>query len=205
MMTRSLLLTMMMMSSVTAAQMFRTVEPIGLDLLRQREVALAQADVVVGLKTIAAPGGVRCGAGSFQPKVVTTLDRECQVRTGAGQTRSFWVSFEATGLVITLQSSGDWAPRLVGEFTQRSVKINGVESRANFGTLRLLEEGRYSINMAQGRWSKQGPTIEFDGPIAHWQVAVQADGELLFTFLRGPLEFAILYARVASEERRAER
>lgn len=204
-MNKPLLLTVMMMSSLAPAQVFRTVEPLGLDLLQQREVSLAQADVVVGLKTIAAPGGVRCGAGTFEPRVVTTLERECEVRVGTGQRRSIWVTFEADCLVITLRPPADGAPRLLGEFTQRSVKINGLESRADFGTLRLLEDGHYSIGMARGRWWKKGPSLEFDGPIAHWQATVLVNGDLVFTFLRGPLEFSILYGRTASQERRAAR
>ena len=204
-MMRSLLLTMMTVSSVGSAQVFRTVEPLGLDLLQQRETALARADVVVGLKTIAAPHGVRCGQGSFEPRVVTMLERECEVRLGEGQRRSIWVTFEGDCLVITLRPPADGAPRLVGVFTQRWVKVDGVESRANFGALRLLEDGRYSIGSARGRWWKKGPTLEFDGPIAHWQATVLVDGDLTFTFLRGPLEFTIAYARVAPEEQRAQR
>lgn len=204
-MTRLLMVAMMTMAGLASAQVFRTVEPIGLDLLQQREVSRARADVVVGLKTIDAPGGVRCGPGEFEPRVVTTLERECEVKVGLDQLRTIWVSFRADCLVITLRPPADGPPRLLGEYVQRSVKINGLESQPNFGALRLLDDGHYRIGNARGRWFKKGPSIVFDGPIAHWQATTRVDGDLVFTFLRGPLEYSITYTRAASDERRAER
>lgn len=204
-MPRHLLFVTVLIPSLAAAQVFRTVTPIGLDLLQQREVAQAQADVVVSLKTIAAPSGVRCGQGAYEPRVVTTLERECEVRLESGAVRSIWVSFVGDCLVITLRPPADGAPQLVGEFKSRWVRVNGLETRANFGTLRLLEDGHYSIGMARGRWWKNGPAIEFDGPIAHWNSTLLSGGDLAFTFLRGPLEFTILYSRAATDDQRAQR
>lgn len=203
---RTLPLTIVLLAQAALAQKFLTVEPLGLDLSRQRETAIAQADVVVSLKTIDAPHGVRCGPGAFEPRVVTTLERECEVRLSSGATRSMVVSFEGYTLAIQLRPPADAAPRLLGEYVQRSAKINGQETRTNFGTLKLMEDGRYSLGLAQGRWEKRGTSFGFEGPIAHWAVTQLAGGELQFTFLRGPLEFTILYARATSaDDRRAER
>ena len=203
-MPRPLLLTVKILPSLVSAQVFRTVTPLGLDLQQQKEVPLGQAHVVISSKTIEAPSGVRCGKGPYMPRVVTTLERECEVRLESGAVRSIWVTFEADCLVITLRPA-DGAPGLSGEFKSRWVKVNGLESRANFGPLRLSEDGHYSLGMTQGRWWKHGPSIEFDGPIAHWTTTVLPDGDLQFNFTRGPLEFSILYARAPSEERRAAR
>jgi hypothetical protein len=206
MLKRLLSLTIVALAPAALAQKFLAVEPLGLDLSRQREVAIAQADVVVGLKTIEAPHGVRCGEGAFEPRVVTTLERDCEVRLGSGETRSIFVTFEGHTLAIHLQPGKHAGPRLLGEYVQRSARINGQETAANFGTLRLMEDGRYSIGYARGRWSKRGASFGFDGPIAHWSVTHLADGELQFTFLRGPLEYTIVYARApAAEQLRAER
>ncbi len=157
------------------------------------------------LKSIEAPHGVRCGASDFEPRVVTMLDRECEVRMGLGQTRSIWVSFQGDVLVVTLKEKADAVPKLVGAFTQRSLRINGHESETNFGALKLLENGNYTIGKAGGRWRKNGPTIAFDGPIAHWQATVLLDGDLAFSFLRGPLEYSITYTRASPEDRTAAR
>ena len=194
-MIRLLSLTIVMLARAALAQKFLAVEPLGLDLSRQREVAIAQADVVVSQKTIDAPHGVRCGAGSFEPRVVTTLERECEVRLSSGETRSIFVSLEGYTLAVHLQPSAGATPRTLGEYVQRSARINGQETAANFGTLKLMEDGRYSIGKAQGRWSKRGPSFGFDGPIAHWSVTHLPGGELQFTFLRGPLEYSIIYTR----------
>ena len=59
--------------------------------------------------------------------------------------------------------------------------------------------------MARGRWWKHGPSIEFAGPIAHWQATLLVDGDVQFNFLRGPLEFTILYTRATASEQRAAR
>lgn len=203
-MKRLLPLTIVMLAPAALAQKFLAVEPLGLDLSHQREVALAQADVVVGMKTIDAPHGVRCGTGAFERRIPTTLERECEVKLSSGETRSLFVSFEANTLAIHLQPAG--APRLLGEYAQRSARINGQETAANFGTLKLMEDGRYSIGKAQGRWAKRGASFGFEGPIAHWSVTHLANGELQFTFLRGPLEYSIVYTNVSvADERRAER
>lgn len=204
-MPRPLLLTIIILPSLVSAQVFRTVTPLGLDLLQQKEVPLGQADVVVSAKTIEAPSGVRCGKGPYEPRVVTTLERECEVRLESGAVRSIWVTFEADCLVITLRPADGGLPGLAGEFTSRWVKVDGLETRANFGTLRMSEDGHYSLGLAQGRWKKVGPSIEFDGPVAHWQTTLLKGGDLKFTFLRGPLEYTILYARTASSDQRAER
>lgn len=204
MLIRTLLLTVVMLGRAALAQKFLAVEPLGLDLSRQREVAIAQADVVVSLKTIAAPHGVRCGAGAFEPRVVTVLERECQVKLSSGETRSLFVSLEGYTLAIQLAPAD--APRVLGEYVQRSARINGQETAANFGKLKLMEDGRYSIGMATGRWTKRGASFDFNGPIAHWSMTHLAGGELQFTFLRGPHEFSIVYTRAAAgDERRAER
>ena len=204
-MTKLLMTILMTLTSLASAQVFRTVMPIGLDLVHQREVPVAEADVVVGPKTIEAPGGVRCGGGEFAPRVVTLLERECEVRLGLGQKRSISVSFQGDMLAITLRPPADAEPKLGGEFTQRSLKVDGRESPANFGSLRLLENGRYTIGNAAGRWRQNGASIVFDGPIAHWQVTVMVDGGLAFSFLRGPLEYSIVYTRVSSEGQTAAR
>ena len=203
-MPRQLLLSLMILPSLVSAQVFRTVSPLGLDLLQQKEVPLGQADVVVSSKTIEAPSGVRCDKGSYAPRVVTTLERECEVRLESGAVRSIWVSFEADCLVITLRPA-DGAPGLAGEFKSSWVKVNGLETRANFGTLRISEDGHYSLGLAQGRWKRVGPSIEFDGAIAHWRTTLLKGGDLQFTFLRGPLEYSIVYARSTSSDQRAER
>ena len=202
-MKRLLPLTIVMLAPAALAQKFLTVEPLALDLSRQREVAVAQADVVVGMKTIEAPHGARCGTGAFERRIPTMLERECEVRLSSGETRSLFVSFEGNTLAIQLHPAG--APRLLGEYTQRSARINGQETAANFGTLKLMDDGRYSIGNAHGRWAKRGASFGFEGPIAHWSVTHLANGELQFTFLRGPLEYSIVYSNVVTDERRAQR
>jgi hypothetical protein len=203
-MKRLLPLTIVMLAPAALAQKFLAVEPLALDLSRQREVAIAQADVVVGMKTIEARHGARCGTGAFEQRIPTTLERECEVRLSSGETRWLYVSFEGNALAIHLRPAE--APRLLGEYAQRSARINGQETSANFGTLKLMADGRYSIGKAQGRWAKRGASFGFEGPIAHWSVTHLANGELQFTFLRGPLEYSIVYTNVsAADERRAER
>lgn len=204
-MNRLLLLTIVMLGRAALAQKFLAVEPLGLDLSRQREVAIAQADVVVGQKTIEARHGVRCGAGSFESRVVTTLERECEVRLSTGETRSLFVTLEGYTLAIQLQPHVGM-PKTLGEYVQRSAKINGQETAANFGTLKLMEDGRYSIGKAHGRWSKRGGSLGFEGPIAHWAVTYLPGGELEFRFLRGPLEYSIVYTHAPiADALRAER
>ena len=204
-MNRLLALTVVSLSSAALAQTFFTVEPLGLDLGSQREAAIAQADVVVGLKTIEARHGVRCGAGEFEQRVVTTLDRDCEVRLGSGETRSLVVTFEGYTLAITLKPPADAVRRPVEEYVQRFARINGLETATNFGALKMMADGRYSIGKAQGRWSKRGTTMVFDGPIAHWTMTALPGGDLQFTFLRGPLEFSIVYTPARADDLRAER
>lgn len=207
-MRNNLLLTVMI-SSAALAQSFRVVEPVGLDLNQRRTTARAQADVVVGQHTLEAPRGVRCGTAPFDRRAVTTLDSECEVRLSSGESRWFHVTLRGTELVVWLRpESEEGAPRPVGEFVQRSVSINGLETAAQFGNLVLLEDGRYRIGRAEGRWSRRGPALQFEGPISHWSSAVVTDAGIRFSFLRGPLEYTILYEHVPvprEEERRAAR
>jgi hypothetical protein len=203
------LLLSLVISSASLAQSFRVVEPVALDLTRRREAALVQADVVVSVHTLDAPRGVRCGTASFEPRAVTTLDRDCEVRVASGETKWFRVSLEGADLVVRLRPEAlDGPPRLVGEFVQRAVTINGLETQARFGALLLMEDGRYRIGRAEGRWSRRGAVLDFEGPIAHWSNAVVTDEGIRFTFVRGPLEYTITYAHAPAareEEQRAAR
>lgn len=200
----------MVMSSAALAQTFTVAQPVGLDLSRRCETGHAQADVVVSPMTLTAPRGVRCGTGSFETRAVTTLDRECEVRMSTGESRWFRVTLEGAAMVVHLRSDLlDGLPRLMGEFTQREVSINGLPTTAQFGSLVLMDDGRYRIGRTEGRWSRRADALQFDGPIAHWGQAVVTQTGLHFTFLRGPLEYSIDYAlapkRVSQEEQRAAR
>lgn len=203
---------MLLTSSGALAQVFSTVDTVSLDLRGPREVARAQADVVVSLKTIEAPRGIRCGASGFATRVVTTLESDCEVRTAAGSPRWIRVTLDGGRLSVHVRAgaaseSESEAARLVGEYEQTSVKINGQEAAAQFGVLQLLDDGRYRIGRAEGRWWLRGATLEFDGPIAHWIAGAEpAKAGLRFSFLRGPLEYEITYAPAhRDEERRAAR
>ena len=206
---RTRVLLTLVISSTAFAQDFRVVEPLGLDLSQRRTTAQAQADVVVGQHTLEAPRGVRCGSAVFAVRAVTTLDRDCEVRVSSGESRWFHVALEGGDMVVRLRDqSAEGAPRLVGEFVQRSVSINGLETAAQFGTLVLMEDGRYRIGRVGGRWWRRQGALEFDGPIAHWSGALVTDAGIRFSFLRGPLEYTILYAQVSApheEERMAAR
>lgn len=127
----------------------------------------------------------------------------------SGDNRWFRVSLEDAALVVRLRpESVDGLPRQVGEFVQRAVSINGLPTTAQFGALVLTEDGRYRLGRAEGRWSRRGAAIQFEGPIAPWGEAVVTEAGIHFEFLRGPLRYSVEYAhaaRPAGEEQRAAR
>lgn len=194
------------LSSAALAQSFTVVQPLGLDLARRCETAHAQADVVIAPMTLSAPRGVRCGNGSFETRAVTVLERDCEVRMTSGDNRWFRVSLEGAALVVRLRpESIDGLPRLVGEFVQRAVSINGLPTTAQFGALVLTEDGRYRLGRAEGRWSRRGAAIQFEGPIAPWGEAEVTEAGIHFKFLRGPLLYSVEYAHAARPVREAQR
>ena len=193
-MPTKLLTTLLLLTSTTGLGQV-LVDAATLELSRPSAVARLKGGLVVSLKTIEAPLGVRCGAGRFQARTVIVLGRDCEVRTRSGVPRWVRVTLAGARLSVQVRTEQVEPEPLASDYEQSSVAVNGEEAQSRFGPLKLTADGRYRLGRAEGRWWRDGARIAFDGPLAHWEGDAGFPGPgLRFSYSRGPLQFRISYS-----------
>lgn len=196
-MGRSAGLVMMLVAFAARAQTFAVDGELGLDLMWGRPAAAAGSDVVVRARTLEAPRGVRCGAGDFQARAVTVLERDCEVRVASGAPRRLRLSLAGGKLSVTLRSASPAPSARV--FGEARLEVNGQPADSHLGALELFDDGRYRLGRVEGHWWRLGDAIALDGPFASWGRAHVGEDGLCLGVLRGPLEYHLCFPVVAAE------
>lgn len=185
------------------AQVFDLVLPARFAL--QPAAPSAEGELLVETNAVRAEHGVRRADldGSFQPARVLEPGRHYLVRDAQGGLHRLYVSSRPGDVSrVELARLGSAravrpAAELAGRFSNRAVRIDGLEAAAVFGALELLSDGRYRLGSITGRWSWQQGRLALHGALAHWgEGAVSADGAVVtFAFRRARWRYALTFDR----------
>lgn len=162
-------------------------------------------ELLVEPYAVSAAHGIRPAdvEGPFAPARVLEPGRQYLVRDAKGSLHRLYVSSRPGSLSrVELAELGSAeavrpAAELAGRFSNREVRVDGLEARAVFGDLQLLEDGRYRLGSTTGRWTWEQGRLALRGALAHWgEGSVSADAtSVTFVFQRARWRFAVVFRR----------